>query len=77
MRESMKDQALQWCEEFELKVIQLYETVQVRHGLMLVGAPMGGKTTIMRTLADSLTRINLHKVQDAHKADMNEAGQIE
>ena len=49
----------------------------MRHGLMLVGAPMGGKTTIMRTLADSLTRINLHKVQDALKAGMSETGQIE
>ena len=43
--------------ELETKILQLYETVQVRHGLMLVGAPMGGKTTISRTLADALTRI--------------------
>ena len=43
--------------EFETKVMQLYETVQVRHGLMLVGATMGGKSTITATLADALSRI--------------------
>ena len=45
--------------------MQLYETVQVRHGLMLVGAPMGGKSTICATLADALTRIEMQKAKDA------------
>jgi dynein heavy chain len=40
------------------KVIQLYDTVRVRHGLMLVGAAMGGKTEITNCLAQSLTLIN-------------------
>ncbi|KAK3599709.1 hypothetical protein CHS0354_037182 [Potamilus streckersoni] len=40
------------------KVIQLYETMLVRHGVMLVGPTGGGKTTILRILADTLA--NLH-----------------
>ena len=40
-----------------LKVIQLYETSQVRHGFMLVGAAGCGKTQIMNTLTESLGNI--------------------
>merc|ERR1719354_1384339 len=36
------------------KVIQLYETMLVRHGLMLVGPTGGGKTTCYQVLADVL-----------------------
>ena len=32
---------------------------------MLVGAPMGGKSTICATLADALTRIEMQKAKDA------------
>jgi dynein heavy chain len=43
--------------EFFLKAIQLYETNNVRHGFMLVGAAGCGKTTIMNTLTESLSSI--------------------
>ena len=62
--ESIESQNLQENEEFKTKIIQLYETVQVRHGLMLVGAPMGGKTTIAATLADAMSRIEKQKMID-------------
>lgn len=43
------------CTDFFLeKVQQLYEMIVVRHGLMLVGLPFGGKTTCYRILAETL-----------------------
>ena len=45
------------------KVIQLYETMLVRHGLMCVGPTGGGKTAIYEILKEAL--INLHT--DGHK----------
>ncbi|XP_060586003.1 dynein axonemal heavy chain 6-like [Ruditapes philippinarum] len=41
------------------KVIQFYETLEVRHGVMLVGPTGGGKTTIYEVLAETCE--NLHK----------------
>jgi dynein heavy chain, axonemal len=48
---------LQPQESFIKKCIQLYETTVVRHGLMLVGPPGGGKTSCMRVLAKSLSNL--------------------
>ena len=39
---------------FNVKILQLYETVLVRHGLMMVGKTMGGKSSIVHTLARAL-----------------------
>ena len=41
---------LQAVDSFVAKCIQLYETTLVRHGLMLVGPTMGGKTVCYRVL---------------------------
>jgi dynein heavy chain, axonemal len=48
---------LQPTPTFAEKVIQLYETTIVRHGLMLVGPTMAGKTSSYRALAGAMTEL--------------------
>jgi len=40
------------------KVIQLYETTEVRHGIMVIGPTGGGKTEIFRILRMALATVN-------------------
>lgn len=42
---------------FPLKVIQLYEMIVVRHGLMLVGPTGGGKSSNLHVLEETLSRL--------------------
>ena len=44
-------------DSWRLKVIQLYETTLVRHGIMLVGPPGAGKSNIINVLQDVLSRV--------------------
>lgn len=39
-------------------MIQLYEMIVVRHGLMVVGLPFAGKTSAIKVLAAALTDLN-------------------
>jgi len=48
---------LQQKEAYKLKCIQLYETILVRHGLMLVGQTCSGKTSVISTLQLALSSI--------------------
>ncbi|CAL4086129.1 unnamed protein product, partial [Meganyctiphanes norvegica] len=43
---------------FLTKIQQVYETMRVRHGFMLIGNSFGGKTVALRTLAKALTIMN-------------------
>jgi len=57
MKESCGTLNLMPTENFLAKIIQLYDTCQVRHGLMLVGPTGGGKTMNYKTLAHAMTQI--------------------
>ncbi|XP_062864847.1 dynein axonemal heavy chain 6 isoform X2 [Trichomycterus rosablanca] len=51
---ALRSRSLQPVASMTAKVIQLYETMLVRHGVMLVGPTGSGKTTVYRALADAL-----------------------
>ena len=58
MQQVSLDFELQPVDAFIKSTVQLYETVAVRHGLMIVGSSIRWKTSILRVLAESLRRID-------------------
>ena len=63
----IKHYKLQAVPYFIDKVIQLYEMILVRHGLMVVGMPFGGKTSLLNVLAGALTELSEKNLMDEHK----------
>jgi len=58
------------------KCIQLYDTMMVRHGVMLVGVTSTGKSTVLNTLAEALTQLKKDGSTDpshevVHRHSMN------
>ena len=49
---------------WRVKVIQLYETTLVRHGIMMVGPSGSGKSRVIGCLQDALTKTTMitHKI---------------
>ncbi|KAL4464296.1 hypothetical protein ABPG72_011341 [Tetrahymena utriculariae] len=62
---------LQPQDSFNLKVLQLYDTIQVRHGLMLVGPTGGGKSSNMKVLSKALTKLEHNGFYKVHMHNMN------
>ena len=58
LRGACRNRHLECEEEFSTKAIQLFQTQQVRHGLMLVGAALSGKSELMHSLAAALSVLN-------------------
>lgn len=63
---------LEACAEFNLqpepyfreKLLQTYEMILVRHGMMLVGYSYSGKTQTLHTLASALTKMNAKRLEE-------------
>ena len=52
---------LQVVPQFVRKAVQLYDTFNVRFGVMLVGPTGGGKTTVAEVLAESMSELRIVK----------------
>ena len=48
---------LVYSDEFAAKMVQLHQTISLRHGVMLVGPCGTGKSTCLRVLSETLTRV--------------------
>ncbi|KAJ3215607.1 Dynein heavy chain 6, axonemal [Dinochytrium kinnereticum] len=57
LQEIMKERGLEVVPSFTTRICQLYETMKIRHGVMLVGPTGGGKTTCYELLKESSTKI--------------------
>ncbi|XP_063314781.1 dynein axonemal heavy chain 6 [Pelobates fuscus] len=62
--DTMLARGLQPVPSMVRNVIQFFETMIVRHGVMLVGPTGGGKTTVYQILADAIT--TLYKAGETH-----------
>ena len=54
---SIESKGLQKLDKQNEKIVQLFETLNVRFGVMVVGPAGGGKTTVMKVLQDTMTRL--------------------
>lgn len=70
MENAMEKMNLQNVEYFRTKVIQLYEMIIVRHGLMIVGLPFAGKSSALKVLAAALTELNQKGLMGEMKTHM-------
>ncbi|KAL8022251.1 putative AAA+ ATPase domain, dynein heavy chain region D6 P-loop domain-containing protein [Plasmopara halstedii] len=57
INDTIEKQHLQKHSFFLMKIVQLYETLCVRHGLMVVGSTGGGKSANINVLAEALTEL--------------------
>ena len=57
LKQKCVDNNLKPKDSFIEKCIQLYETLCVRHGLMLVGKAFSGKSTVIKTLQQSISSL--------------------
>ena len=53
------------------KITQIYEMMLVRHGFMVVGQPLGGKTVCWSLLADALKDMEAEGLMNEHRVVVN------
>ena len=69
VRDRCAENGLQATPWFMEKVLQLYEMVLVRHGIMLIGEPMSCKTVAYTILAEALTALAEEAEAGGEKGD--------
>ncbi|XP_040200163.1 dynein heavy chain 3, axonemal-like [Rana temporaria] len=69
IREITRKMNLQPVPCFIKKIIQIYEMMLVRHGFMLIGSPLGGKTSALKVLAGALKDLETKGLMDEHGVD--------
>ncbi|XP_069036813.1 dynein axonemal heavy chain 3 isoform X3 [Lepisosteus oculatus] len=69
LNDNIKKMKLQPVPWFIGKIIQIYEMMLVRHGFMIVGDPLGGKTCAYKVLAGALSDLYSAKLMDESAVD--------
>ena len=69
--EQLDLEKLQKPKLFIIKILQLMETIKVRHGVMLVGVTGTGKTKCYSTLAKAVAQLNKEGSQDYYHKQVN------
>lgn len=67
--DSIARKSLQPVPWFIMKIIQVYEMMLVRHGFMVVGEPLGGKTSAWQVLAAALGDLQTSGLLEEFKVD--------
>ena len=60
----MVDPDADLCQMNKCLIFQIYDMILVRHGLMIVGDPLGGKTTAFKVLAEALADLHHQELMD-------------
>ncbi|PAA63386.1 hypothetical protein BOX15_Mlig017039g2 [Macrostomum lignano] len=67
IKDNLAKRKLQPVPWFLEKILQVYEMILVRHGLMIVGETLGGKTQGYQALADALSDLNSANLMEEFK----------
>uniref|UniRef100_H2ZME5 AAA+ ATPase domain-containing protein n=1 Tax=Ciona savignyi TaxID=51511 RepID=H2ZME5_CIOSA len=69
LKDNLKKHNLQDVQWYIDKIIQVYEMMLVRHGFMIVGEPLGGKTMAYKVLAGGLTDLHAAGLMEEFAVD--------